>query len=159
MSEELIARKHWIVYVGPAFRLAVTAAIIWLLAQLAIANGLVDDPFLVQAFAAAMLAFTATTSLYRVLLLASVRWSATPQRVDLARGVLPWKKFRYGAPYAQLFDCWYEHTFLGWLLGYANVRIRLREGTTHEIQESYLARGRKLSDRINHGIEGALPHR
>lgn len=85
MSEELIARKHWIVYVGPAFRLAVTAAIIWLLAQLAIANGLVDDPFLVQAFAAAMLAFTATTSLYRVLLLASVRWSATPQRVDLAR--------------------------------------------------------------------------
>jgi hypothetical protein len=146
-------RKHWVTYLrlvidslfAVAFVLALLFGLVWL--------EVAQDYTWFYVVAGVLLSIIAAGSLYRYLELASVRWMVTERRISISSGVLPWKKFSYQASAAQLFDSWSERSFFGWLLGYANVRIRLRDGTTHFIRETHLAKGEVICHVINGEIE------
>ena len=147
------ARKHWVCYWGLFVRLGVFLAVLGGVVALMVKGRLVHDPTIVYGIAALLALWCLAVFVYQYLLLSSVRWAIIESRISITSGVLPWKKFSYQAPFWQLFDSWYGHSFWGWLLGYGTVKIRLREGTTHEISESFMRGAKVLCAEINAGIE------
>ena len=134
-------RKHFVAYVGEVL---VTLILVFIFA--ASASG---DSGGVSSFFDLLTFLSIVRGVYRIFYLRTVRWVVSPQGLSVSRGILPWRKWYFLAPYETIFEAFSSHSFLGHFLKYGTIGIRRAEGVTSQWQEKRIKGSRELAELVN----------
>ena len=87
--------------------------------------------------------------IYRLFYLHTIRWVVSPQGLSVSRGILPWRKWHFLAPYETIFEAFYTKSFVGHFLNYGTIGIRRAEGVTSQWQEKRMQNSKVLAGLVN----------
>lgn len=78
-----------------------------------------------------------------------VKWTLTEEEVIVEGGFLPWAKTYREIPFYDIFEAFYNPSFLGHIFGYGRLTIRRSEGTTTSFSSSCMNSNKEMTSGIN----------
>lgn len=120
MAIYLIIKKHWIVFIRPASLILLGLFYIY-----------ISFGIKIKWFSIVVLIFgiiIIVTQIFKLLYLASVKWTFNGDELLVTRGILPWKKTRIQIPIFNIYDSSGSSGFLGHYLNFAHIGIRRLKG-------------------------------
>ncbi len=84
-----------------------------------------------------------------ILKLRSTKWLLTEEDLILKSGYLPWSKKVFHVKIYNIYESYYNETFLGHYLNYGNITVRRTDGSTSHLQETSLQNVVNFVQQIN----------
>ncbi len=81
-----------------------------------------------------------------------LEWLFENDTLMLKSGLLPWKRTLFAIDISQIYDAYYEKSFLGTMLGYGNLHIRRTDGVTSKTSEFTINNHKKMISQINNSL-------
>ena len=94
--------------------------------------------------------------IYRLFYLHTIRWVVSPQGLSVSRGILPWRKWHFLAPYETIFEAFYTTKPNGMGMGLAISRSIIEAHAGRLWAEANRGRGATFSISLPAAREGSL---
>lgn len=153
-TDEIVARKHWIAYVGILLGYGIWFLIL-LGALLLIGTYQRDQPILayVGLFVLVVLAASIFFFVWSWLDTKHFTWTAEEEKLVLRSGTMPWQKSEFGISYDTIFESYIQFGLVSKIFGYCECVIRRTEGVTTQTTASHMTNGEEVSRKINRKIK------
>ncbi|MCB9202743.1 MAG: PH domain-containing protein [Flavobacteriales bacterium] len=92
-------------------------------------------------------------SLTKILSNRTTKWILTKNELIIKSGFLPWKKTYFEVPVDDIFEAYYNQGFFGTILGYGNLAIRRKDGTTTGFSTSKMVNYKQMTQELNSRVK------